>query len=155
MDAGAYARRVDDAEREIRAVLEREVDRIDVYGFVLASGVAFVPIERPADVVAGERHQTFRNALALARERPDLRYCEGYSLPYGSWDTPNRHAWCADAAGRAVDPTPGWAEPGGRLRACYLGVTLPLGLAVPHAERGTGVLYEYTGRMDALAAALG
>ena len=147
---------MDGAERVIRDALAREAERIDAQAFVLAHGTVHVPIQRPPGVPAGERHQTFRNALRLARERPDLRYCEGYSLPAGAWETdpPNRHAWCVDADGRAIDPTPGWAEPGGRLRPCYLGVPIGADFAAPHVEGGKGVLYELTGRIGLLAAEL-
>lgn len=144
-----------EAERRIRAALAQEPIKTDVHPFVLAHGRAFTPVERPADVAAGARHQPFRNAFALASERPELRYHEGFTLARGWTDQPNRHAWCVDPDGRAVDPTPGWAEPGGPLRDCYLGVAIPLDFAAAHVAGGKGVLYELTGHMDRLAAALG
>ena len=147
-----------EAERLVRAALEEEADRWDVNRFVLAYGTAHRPVHRPADVAAGERHQPFRNAFRLARER-GWAYCEGFTLARGWTDQPSRHAWCVDAAGAVVDPSPLWADPGGPLRDCYLGLAIPLAVAQPHADGGQktpkGVLYELTGRMEVLAAALG
>jgi hypothetical protein len=145
-----------EAEALIRAALEEEALLSDAARFVLERGRALRPAERPADVPAGEARQTFRNAYRLARER-GLAYWEGYSLPRGWTDRPNRHAWCVDAAGSVVDPTPMFAEPGKPLRDCYLGVELPLELAAPYAGEGEapkGVLYEHTGRIGELAARL-
>jgi hypothetical protein len=150
-----------EAERRIRAALEEEdTTRSDVTRFVLAYGTAHRPVERPADVAPGIRHQAFRNAYRLARERPDLSYCEGFTLPRGWTDRPNRHAWCLDGGGTVIDPSPTWADPGKPLRDCYFGVAIPLEFAAPHADGDgaaptRGVLYELTGRMHLLAAELG
>ena len=143
------------AEQLIREELEREADRIDVYRLLLDHGRAWQPVPRPADVAVGARHDAFRNALRLARER-GLTYCEGYTLPPGYEEQPNRHAWCVDDADVVVDPSPGWADPGGRLRDCYFGIAIPVAFAEPHveAERARGVLYELTGRAHHLAFAL-
>lgn len=143
------------AERLVRAALERDADRFDVYRLLLDHGPAWRPVERPADVPAGARHDAFRNAFALAQAR-DLDYCEGYTLPPGYDEHPNRHAWCVDGAGTVVDPSPGWADPGGRLRDCYFGIAIPVAFARPHVEgeRARGVLYELTGRAHHLAFAL-
>ena len=146
---------LDEAERTIRTALAQEPIQTDVHPFVLAHGRAFKPVERPADIAPGTRHQPFLNAFALASERPQLRYHEGFTLARGWTDQPNRHAWCVDPSGHAIDPTPGWAEPGGPLRDCYLGVAIPLEFAAPYVAGGKGVLYELTGRMPLLAAALG
>jgi hypothetical protein len=148
-----------DAEQLIRAALAEDAERYDVQRLLLAHGACFTPVERPADVAPGRRHDFFGNAYRLASARPELRYCEGFTLPHGWTDRPNRHAWCADEAGNAIDPSPGWTEPGRPLRPCYFGIALPLDLAAPYArdgERpGKGVLYEMTGRVNDLAAALG
>ena len=146
-----------EAERLVREALEREADRVDVHRLLLDHGTAWVPVERPAGVEPGARHDAFRNALRLARGRDDLRYCEGYTLPRGYDDVPNRHAWCVDAADSVVDPSPGWADPGGRLRDCYFGIPIPVVFAEPYVEgeRARGVLYEMTGRAHHLAYALG
>lgn len=142
-------------EALVRAALEREADRNAAYRFVLAHGTAWTPVERPPDVPAGERHRAFVNAHRLASSR-GLAYCEGYTLPPGYDDIPNRHAWCVDAEGTVVDPSPGWADPGGRLRDCYLGIAIPVDFAAPYVEgRARGVLYELTNRPSELAAALG
>jgi hypothetical protein len=142
-------------DKLIRAALEREAERLGAYRFVLAYGVAYVPIARPDDVEPGERHRAFHNAHRLAVAR-NLRYCEGYTLPRGYDDVPNRHAWCVDAAGTVIDPSPGWADPGGALRDCYLGVAIPVAFAAPYLEgRGRGVLYELTNHIDRLATELG
>jgi hypothetical protein len=149
---------LDAAEQLVRAALEVDAKASDVHRFVLARGVAYRPVPRPVDVAAGARHDHFRNAFRLARERRDLRYCEGFSLPRGWTDRPNRHAWCIDAGGAAIDPSPGWTEPGRPLRDCYFGVVFPLEIAAPYANGGDrppkGVLYEMTGRMDRLEALL-
>jgi hypothetical protein len=150
---------LDAAEQLVRAALEVDAAGRDVHRFVLAHGTAFRPVPRPADIEPGTRHDHFRNAFHLARGRPDLRYCEGFTLPRGWSDSPNRHAWCIDGTGAAIDPSPGWTEPGGPLRDCYFGVAIPLQLAAPYADGDgpppKGVLYELTGRMDELAAQLG
>ena len=70
---------------------------------------------------------------------------------------PQPPRWCATDAGLAIDPSPNWTEPGRPLRDCYFGVALPLDLARRYAEGEgltKGVLYELTGRMDQVAAAL-
>jgi hypothetical protein len=148
---------LDEAERLIRKALEDDPHATDVNRFVLDHGTAYRPEERPFDIPAGARHDAFRNAFRLARER-DLTYCEGFTLPRGWDDQPNRHAWCLDEAGRVVDPSPGWADPGATLRDCYFGVAIPLDVAAPFAggdePRANGALYEMTGRMAELAARL-
>lgn len=142
-------------EAAIRSALERDADSIGAYRLVLAHGVAYTPVERQADVPAGERHRAFVNAHRLAMAR-GLAYCEGYTLPPGFDDIPNRHAWCVSETGDVVDPSPGWADPGGRLRDCYLGVAIPVDFAAPYVDgRARGVLYELTNRIDELATALG
>jgi hypothetical protein len=146
------------AEQLVREALEVDAQASDVHRFVLARGVAYRPVTRPADVAAGARHDHFRNAFRLAKTRGDLRYCEGFTLPRGWTDRPNRHAWCVDETGAAIDPNPGWTEPGGPLRDCYFGVALPLEIAAPYADSEErtpkGVLFEMTGRMDQLEALL-
>lgn len=147
------------AEQRIREALEDQAERFDVYRLLLARGRAFTPVPRPADVEPGTRHDAFRNAYRLARARPGLRYCEGYTLPRGYTEAPNRHAWCVDDAGTVIDPSPGWAEPGRPLRECYFGVAIPLDFAAPYADSSDrtakGVLFELTGRAGELAVALG
>jgi hypothetical protein len=145
-------------EELIREALALDQQAFDVNRLVLAHGTAYVPIERPADVPPGERHDSFRNAFRLASSRPDLAYCEGFSLPRGYTERPNRHGWCADEHGHAIDPTPGWTDPGRPLRDCYLGLAIPLDFAAPIVDRedkSLGVLFELTGRMGELAARLG
>jgi hypothetical protein len=143
----------------VRSALEADAARSDLNRFLLAHGKAYVPSERPDGVEPGVRHFTFRNAYRLARARPDLSYCEGFTLPRGFTDLPNRHAWCIDADDRVVDPSPLWADPGKPLRECYFGIAIPLGFAAPYAEHPDkptrGVLFELTGRMHLLAAELG
>ena len=141
-------------EELVRAALEENAARSDVQRFLLAYGKAWAPRERPADVPRGSRESGFKDALELARERPGLRYCEGFSLPRGYTELPNRHAWCVDERDEVVDPSP-WADPGRPLRECYFGIAIPLDFATPYVEGGAGVLYELTGRMDLLAAELG
>lgn len=138
----------------MRKALEVDAALSDVSRFLLAYGTAWSPRERPADVERGRRETGFADALALARSRPGLRYCEGFSLPRGYDELPNRHAWCVDADEQVVDPSP-WADPGRPLRECYFGVAIPAAFATPYVEDGAGVLYELTGRMDVLAAELG
>ena len=148
------------AEQLVRAALERDADRYDINRFLLAHGTAWQPVARPADVDPGSRHDAFRNAFRLARKRPQLRYCEGFTLPRGYDDLPNRHAWCIDGDGTVVDPSPGWAEPGGRLRDCYFGIAIPVAFAEDYADGEgpvppKGVLFELTGRIERLGDELG
>ena len=143
----------------VRKAIAEDAAVYDANRFVLAHGAAHRPEPRPGNVEPGARHDSFRNAYRLARAR-GLRYCEGFTLPRGYDDRPNRHAWCLDADGTVVDPSPGWADPGGPLRDCYFGVEIPRHLAERDAgaEQGPapkGVLYELTGRMGLLATELG
>lgn len=67
----------------------------------------------------GLKGECFQNALALARDRPTLRYYEGKADP-GDGSGEHTHAWCADADGAVIDPT--WDAP----PASYHGVHIPI-----------------------------
>lgn len=84
----------------------------------------------------------FQNALMIAKQRPELQYCEGFATNV----IPTEHAWLVAADGRVVDPTwvllfddPSWF---GRA-ADYFGIVLPVPDVVSaHAERATEPLRE-------------
>lgn len=60
----------------------------------------------------------FATAWRLSERVANLAYCEGFALPPGS-PLPVLHAWCADEAGRALDPT--WVD---GERCAYFGIAL-------------------------------
>lgn len=71
--------------------------------FLLKLGRDWVAQPLPDDVPPGPIRQCYENAGALALERPELTYVEGYAYPPGL--IPVHHAWCVDRQGRVIDNT--------------------------------------------------
>src|SRR5262245_22007202 len=84
--------------------------------FVLEHGKDFKGVKRPKGIRKGPNKQCYMNAALLAFER-GLHYVEGIAIPEGL--IPMHHAWCANDAGEAIDPT--WRYP---EKAEYRGVVI-------------------------------
>jgi hypothetical protein len=142
-----------DQEKLVQALRDEAHD--PAYRFVLAYGIPYIPAAMPDDVTPGERGSCFSNAFRLARDRPDLRYVEGYATVREAASWLYRHAWCVDLDNHVVDPTPGWGTTA--LPRALRGVVLPLEIAEPFAtERSRGTLDEgMHDHIDLLAQLLG
>ncbi|MFD9686801.1 hypothetical protein ACFWXO_13700 [Kitasatospora sp. NPDC059088] len=84
-----------------------------VHHLLLAEGRFFEPVSRPAGIRQLPERLCYNNAAATATgSAGSLFYVEGVAI---SDVFPLAHAWCANEAGEAVDPT--WPE--GSMRACF------------------------------------
>lgn len=95
--------------------------RQSLEGLVLAHGREFHGTALPDGAALGALGECYINAWQLATMVDNLAYVEGYAMS-PEVPVPLLHAWCADEAGRAVDPT--WPS---AARCAYVGIPLARG----------------------------
>lgn len=85
--------------------------------FVVEHGWWYTPSSRPASITQGDVNECFTNAFALAMQRPELCYVEGYATAFDD-GARVAHAWVTDGEGNGIEVT--WDLPG----SAYAGVPM-------------------------------